>query len=275
MDDYLKSAQLASKVVTQTFSTSFSSAITLFSESIRQDIYNIYGLVRVADEIVDSYQGDEAEDILNQLEQEVYQSIKRGFSANVIVQSFCITANRYSIDKSLIEPFFSSMRMDLTIKTFSKEEYKNYIYGSAEVVGLMCLKVFVDGEDKEFNNLKEGVCALGSAFQKVNFLRDIKDDYNTRGRYYFPVGSFENFSEQIKSSIIDDIEKDFKVAQEAIEKLPKNARFATRLAFDYYNQLLSKLKITPADEIKNTRISVSKTTKLKILMRVKLAKHVQ
>lgn len=275
MEDYIKSSELASKDVTETFSTSFSSAITLFSKSIRQDIYNIYGLVRIADEIVDSYQGDEAEVILNQLEQEVYQSISRGFSANVIVQSFCITASKYSIDKSLIEPFFLSMRMDLTKKTFSKNEFKTYIYGSAEVVGLMCLKVFVDGEDKEFNNLKEGACALGAAFQKVNFLRDIKDDHDTRGRYYFPLGSFEKFDGKVKSAIIDDIENDFKVARVAIEMLPKNARFATRLAYDYYSQLLTKLKDTPVDEIKNSRISVSKKVKLKLLMRAKLAKHVK
>lgn len=273
MDTYTQGSNKASKIITQTFSTSFSSAITLFSKSIQQDIYNIYGLVRIADEIVDTYQGREAAEMLNQLEQEVYKTLTRGFSANIIVHAFCVTATKYGIEKSLIKPFFHSMRMDLTKKTFSQDEYKNYIYGSAEVVGLMCLRVFIDGSEGDYDRLKKGASALGSAFQKVNFLRDLKDDYETRGRYYFPIGSFKGFDERIKTKIIKDIQRDFKTALPALKQLPKTARSATELAYTYYGELLKKLEATSAEGIKKRRISVANSTKLKLFLKTKLTSY--
>lgn len=270
MDDYRISAEKASKVLTQTFSTSFSSAITLFTEPVQQDIYNIYGLVRVADEVVDTYQGSDAGILLADLETEVYRALDRGFSANIIVQAFCETASKYSIDASLIGPFFESMRIDLTKKTFTNKEYKSYIYGSAEVVGLMCLKVFTGGDKERYRQLRGGAMALGSAFQKVNFLRDIKDDYETRGRYYFPEGSFQDFDEKQKQEVITDIKKDFQSASVAIEQLPDNARFATQLAFSYYNTLLSVIQRTPVSEIKKRRVSVSRFVKFRLLLKAKI-----
>lgn len=269
-DHYTQSAQKASQIVTKTFSTSFSSAITLFSPDVQQDIYNIYGLVRVADEVVDTYQEPAAAQILNDLEQEVYQTLARGFSANIIVHAFCLTAQKFTITKSLIKPFFDSMRMDLSKKTFTKQEYQLYIYGSAEVVGLMCLRVFVGGDDAQYSQLEKGASALGAAFQKVNFLRDLKDDYQTRGRYYFPIGSFETFNENHKAKIIEDINQDFKVAHTAIKKLPPNCQKATELAYQYYQQLLKQLADTPAAVILQKRLSVSRSTKLQLLMKAKL-----
>jgi len=274
MDNYTTSAQRASKVVTETFSTSFSSAITLFSKDIQQDIYNIYGLVRVADEVVDTYQGPEAAQILDELEKEVYATLERGFSANVIVHAFGITARTFAIDQNLIAPFFASMRMDLTTKRFTTKEYQTYIYGSAEVVGLMCLKVFTQGSKTTYQQLAKGASALGAAFQKVNFLRDIKDDYQTRGRYYFPTGSFDTFGESEKTAIIAEIQKDFTVARLAIAKLPDNARFATQLAYDYYRQLLKTLQNTPADQIRDRRIRVSRAIKLRLLIKSRLRSYV-
>lgn len=274
MEEYTRSSELASRLVTQTFSTSFSSAIKLFSKTIQQDIYNIYGLVRVADEIIDTYRGPQAARLLDELEQEVYRTLKLSFSANIIVHAFCGTAQKFSIGKELIKPFFQSMRMDLTKKSFTATEYQQYIYGSAEVVGLMCLKVFVAGDQARYKSLRSGAAALGSAFQKVNFLRDIRDDYNTRGRYYFPVGSFQTFDEAIKNTIVRDIEADFKAARAAISQLPATARFATALSYDYYAKLLAQLKKTPAQAILNSRVSVSPRTKLMLLLKMKLRAYV-
>lgn len=274
MTDYDIASEGSSKVVTETFSTSFSSAITLMSKDIRQDIYNIYGLVRIADEIVDTYQGKDAGKLLNDLEADVYATLKIGFSANIIVHAFALTANKYNIGKDLIKPFFHSMRMDLTKKAYTQKEYREYIYGSAEVVGLMCLKVYVGGDQKEYKKLEKGASALGSAFQKVNFLRDVKDDYETRGRFYFPGLKLGDFNDSSKAEIIKDIEKDFKVAKASIAHLPKNSRFATALAYDYYQELLKELKKKSAAELLQRRISVSKATKLKLLAKAKLrAKH--
>jgi 15-cis-phytoene synthase len=275
MEDYTLSSERASKVVTQTFSTSFSSAISLFSPNIQHDIYNIYGLVRVADEIVDTYQGKDARKMLDALEQEVYATLVRGFSSNVIVHAYAETARKFLIDDTLIAPFFESMRMDLTKKKYNQDEYKTYIYGSAEVVGLMCLKVFVQGKARQYNALKPGASALGSAFQKVNFLRDIKDDYESRGRYYFPEGSFKTFNDSVKQAIIADIENDFAKAKKSIDKLPTNAKFATALAYKYYLQLLKVLKNTPAQEIVQNRVSVGRFTKLRLLVTTKIASYVQ
>lgn len=270
MDEYDRAAQLASTVITQTYSTSFSSAIKLFHKPLRPHIYNIYGLVRIADEIVDTYQEADSAQLLDDLESEVYAALERGFSTNVVVQSFCITANSFSISKNLIKPFFASMRMDLHKKTFTAGQYKTYIHGSAEVIGLMCLKVFVGGDQAQYTSLENGAAALGSAFQKVNFLRDLCDDYTTRGRYYFPIGSFETFDDVTKSKIISNIRADFKQAAPAIAKLPPSAQSATQLAYTYYSRLLRKLERTPASTIRQNRVRLNRATKLWLLTRVKL-----
>ncbi len=271
--DYTTSARLASKVLTQTFSSSFGSAITLFDKAIQQDIYNIYGLVRVADEIVDTYQGKEAGQLLDAFEAEVYAALKRGFSSNIIIHAFIETAHQYNIGKELLEPFFVSMRIDIKPATFTQATYETYIYGSAEVVGLMCLRVFVKGDDKQYQDLADGAKALGAAFQKVNFLRDIHDDFALRGRYYFPYGSFENFDESIKARVIDDISNDFEVARSYIEQLPKAARGATKLAYTYYLALLEELSKQPAAKIAAQRFSVKRSIKLKIFLQGKLAAY--
>ncbi len=270
LHDYTISARQASKVVTQTFSSSFSSAITLFGTDIRQHIYNIYGLVRVTDEVVDTYKGPDAKKVLDDFELEVYAALKRGFSANIIIHAFIETAVAYQIKKDLIEPFFVSMRMDLKPVRFTQKTYDDYIYGSAEVVGLMCLRVFVQGDEEQYHALSDGAKALGAAFQKVNFLRDIHDDYVVRNRYYFPYGSFETFNDKLKDQILADIQQDFNNAQTYIEKLPKSARRATRLAYQYYEALLHELAKKPASSIASERVRVSSYKKASLLIRAKV-----
>lgn len=267
-------AERASRAVTETFSSSFGSAIRLLDADIRQDIYSIYGLVRIADEIVDTYQGKNAEQLLRSLESEVYNALKQGYSTNVIVHAFIKTATTYAISKELIEPFFASMQMDLTAKSHTDDTYRTYIHGSAEVVGLMCLKVFTKGSDAEYEQLKEGACALGAAYQKVNFLRDIKDDYETRGRFYFPNTTFEAMNEADKRAIVSDIYADLERAQSAINQLPKKARFATQLSHDYYRELLAELERSPVEVVKQSRLSVPRHVKLGFMVRARIGYYV-
>ncbi len=262
MDTYNKSAQLSARDVTTTFSSSFSLASRFFDAPTRQHIYNIYGLVRIADEIVDTYQGEDMISLLDDLEAEVYATLKRNFSSNVIIHAFALTANENGINRELIVPFFQSMRTDITKKTYTEKQYKTYIYGSAEVIGLMCLKVFVDAA--EYEKLKTGAAALGAAFQKVNFLRDMRDDYLQRGRYYFPIASYETFDEATKQTIIQDIKQDIAVAKEALPHLPSRAKRAVSIALAYYNQLLLELANMSAEDIKSRRMSVA--THKKILL---------
>lgn len=275
MDTYTLGAEEASKVVTEAFSHSFSSAIELLDTEIRQDIYNIYGLVRVADEIVDSYRGEDIEKMLSDLEEELYKTLERKFSANIIVHAFCNTALRYNIKKELIEPFFTSMKMDLSSSPYTEERYKTYIHGSAEVVGLMCLKVFTFNNSALYEQLKQGAISLGAAYQKVNFLRDIKDDYDKRGRFYFPYTTYEDFDDDMKSKIVENIVQDFKAAEEATANLPSSSRFATRLSYDYYLMLLRKLEATPAAVLKQERISLNKWVKLRYLVRARAKQYVR
>ena len=262
MDDYKKSAYQAAKDVTTTFSSSFSLASRFFDRETRQHIYNIYGLVRIADEVVDTYQGDDREIILDQLEDEVYKALERSYSANIIVYAFILTAQKHNIGKDLIHPFFKSMRTDLTQKSFTAKSYKDYIYGSAEVVGLMCLKVFVD--ESAYQKLYPGASALGAAFQKINFLRDIRDDYEERGRYYFPLDTYETFSDGTKEAIIKDIKSDLKLAKAAVPHLPKSAKKAVTVALRYYEELLVKLDVATAEYIKSERLRVPNYRKLLI-----------
>lgn len=269
MELYEKTSYELARKLTNNYSTSFSLSSRLFSAAIRPHIYAIYGLVRVADEIVDTYQGPDASKLLDELESHVLEQLAASspFSANPIVQAFVTTAQKFSIDPSLIEPFFASMRTDLTAKDFSKEAYNEYIYGSAEVIGLMCLRVFVDGDDAEYEKLAEGARALGSAYQKVNFLRDMKADYEERGRCYFPAVSFSSFSFHQKLLIEADIEKDFVTARSYLNDLPIGARKAVRTSYRYYWQLLETLKKASVEDVKGQRLRVPSSKKLTIYLK--------
>lgn len=255
-----------SKLVTKNYSTSFSLAVYMLSPSIRDAIYSIYGFVRFADEIVDSFHGFDKESLITEFEDEYYKSMERGISLNPILNSFQQTVKQYSISDDLIQAFLKSMKLDLIKSDYnSKAEYDDYIYGSADVVGLMCLKVFVAGDTERYNLLKDEAMRLGSAFQKVNFLRDLKDDNLVLNRNYFPGVDLNSFDEKAKTAIINEIEEDFKVAYQGIVKLPIEAKFGVYTAFVYYKKLLKKLENTPCDEIGNARIRVSNYTKAGLL----------
>ena len=256
-----------SEKVTKTYSTSFSLATKLLSENIRKDIYNIYGFVRLADEIVDSFHNYNKEVLFNDFSVDLEKALLNKIHLNPILNSFQHTFHKYKIDKELVESFMKSMRMDLIKKKYSVEEYKEYIYGSADVVGLMCLKVFVQGDNSLYNKLKNNAMKLGSAFQKVNFLRDLKADKEDLNRTYFPNTKFEKLNESEKNEIIIDIEDDFKKGLQGIKELPIEAKFGVFMAYRYYNQLLKKLKKTPATEIINRRIRVPNLKKLELLTR--------
>ncbi|MEO8255129.1 MAG: phytoene/squalene synthase family protein [Flavobacterium sp.] len=255
-----------SKLVTQDYSTSFSLAVYMLSPSIRDAIYSIYGFVRFADEIVDSFHGYDKENLINDFETEYYKANRSGISLNPILNSFQHTVKKYNISDDLIQAFLKSMKMDLVKLDYnSKDEYQEYIYGSADVVGLMCLKVFVKGNNQRYDQLKEEAMRLGSAFQKVNFLRDLKDDNLILNRNYFPGFDLNTFDENAKKAIINEIQEDFKLAYQGIIKLPIEAKFGVYTAYVYYKKLLNKLENTPYKEIGNTRIRVSNYTKATLL----------
>jgi phytoene/squalene synthetase len=247
-----------SQNVTKSYSTSFSSAVKMLAPSIRQDIYNIYGFVRFADEIVDSFHDYNKEELFALFEKDLELALKNKISLNPILNAFQHTVYKYNIPKELIDAFIKSMKLDLTKTEYKTElEYKEYIYGSADVVGLMCLKVFVNGDIVKYEILKDAAMRLGSAFQKVNFLRDLKADYEDLNRTYFPNTDLSKLDEISKLKIIEEIEADFKAGYEGLIHLPIEAKFGVYTAFVYYKKLLSKLKKTPSTEIKNTRIRVS------------------
>jgi phytoene synthase len=257
-----------SRMITQTYSTSFSMATKMLSNSIRQDIYNIYGFVRLADEIVDSFHDYDKEALFVQFEADLESALINKISLNPILNSFQETYHTYALEKDMVNAFMNSMRQDLHKTVYhTEEEYKNYIYGSADVVGLMCLKVFVNGDTEQYNTLKQTAMALGSAFQKVNFLRDLKADHDQLNRTYFPNTDLNNLDELSKQAIIDDIENDFSEGLKGIKQLPLDAKFGVFMAYRYYNQLLKKLKTTPALEIKSTRIRVPDYKKVELLTR--------
>ena len=240
----------------------------MLSKNIRQDIYNIYGFVRFADEIVDSFHDYNKTELFNDFSDDLEKALVNKIHLNPILNSFQHTFHKYNIDKNLVDSFMKSMRMDLTKKKYSTvKEYKEYIYGSADVVGLMCLKVFVQGDSKLYNKLKNNAMKLGSAFQKVNFLRDLKADKEDLNRTYFPNTKFEKLNESEKNEIINEIENDFKDGLEGIKQLPIDAKFGVFMAYRYYNQLLKKLKKTPATEIINRRIRVPNLKKIELLTR--------
>ncbi len=240
----------------------------MLAPSIRQDIYNIYGFVRFADEIVDTFHDYDKATLFANFDRDMDDALKQKISLNPILNSFQHTVNKYNIDRALIDSFMDSMRQDLTKSDYLTEtEYKQYIYGSADVVGLMCLKVFVKGDLKKFEQLKESAMSLGSAFQKVNFLRDLKDDFEGLSRTYFPNTNLNALDEASKNAIIKDIEEDFAKGYQGILMLPSDAKFGVFMAYRYYNKLLKKLQKTPAIEIKNTRIRVPNYEKFGLLTR--------
>ncbi|MDC0643613.1 phytoene/squalene synthase family protein [Flavobacteriaceae bacterium] len=257
-----------SKGVTESYSTSFSLATKMLDKSIRSDIYNIYGFVRFADEIVDSFHDYPKEELFNRFEEDLNLAIENKISLNPILNAFQHSFHKYAIDRTLVDAFMRSMRWDLSKKTYlTDEDYKAYIYGSADVVGLMCLKIFVNGDNSAYLHLKSSAMALGSAFQKVNFLRDLKDDFEGLNRSYFPNINLKEFSEENKIAIILEIEGDFEKGLEGIFQLPNSARFGVYTAYKYYSRLLNKLKKTPSIDITSARIRVPNYEKMGVLAR--------
>jgi 15-cis-phytoene synthase len=257
-----------SKNVTKMYSTSFASAVKMLAPCIRQDIYNIYGFVRFADEIVDTFHDYNKELLFDLFEKDLETSLQNKISLNPVLNSFQHTVHKYQIPSELIQAFMKSMKMDLVKSKYTTyEEYNEYIYGSADVVGLMCLKVFVNGDDTKYNELEQSAMRLGSAFQKVNFLRDLKADYEDLSRTYFPNTDLSQLNETSKNEIIKEIEADFEAGYQGIVKLPIEAKFGVYTAYIYYKKLLSKLKKTPSMEIKNTRIRVPDYQKVGLLAR--------
>lgn len=255
-----------SKATTKQYSTSFSLGILALSPKIRNSIYAIYGYVRLADEIVDSFHGFDKEKLLSRFRAETMLALEEKISLNPILQSFQETVHKYQIDFQLINQFLKSMEMDLHKIDYNSDLYKEYILGSAEVVGLMCLHIFVDGNKAEFERLKPAAMTLGSAFQKVNFLRDMKDDYEILGRTYFPNVDIADFNQNVKSEIEKEIEAEFLEALEGIKKLPSSSRFGVYLAYRYYVSLFNKIKKTSAHKIINQRIRISNSRKLSLMM---------
>lgn len=252
--------------ITKRYSTSFSLAIKLLSPSIRASIYSIYGFVRLADEIVDTFDDYPQEELLKKFEDDYYQSLEHRISLNPVLNAFQKVVHQYKL-YDLVPAFLDSMRMDLTKKEYhTKEDYEAYIFGSADVVGLMCLKVFVNGDESEYSKLKDSAMKLGSAFQKVNFLRDVKFDYENLGRIYFPGVNFKDLNENKKMEIIQEIKEDFDYALIGIRKLPKEARFGVLTAYKYYWSLLKKIERTQAKNILLKRIRVPNPAKMLILL---------
>lgn len=267
MDLYSTVSQACSKITAEQYSTSFSSAIRLLHKDLRPAIFNIYGFVRFADEIVDTFHGFNKEQLLSEFKVSTYQAIEQGISTNPILQSFQITVNQYQIDPSLIEAFFHSMEMDLGKVEYDSNLYKEYIYGSAEVVGLMCLYVFCEGNTVLHESLTPGARSLGAAFQKVNFLRDINADYNDLNRTYFPSVDFNNFTAEMKSEIEQDIAADFAAAYDAITKLSGKARFGVYVAYKYYLSLFKRIKKEKPATLLQGRVRIDNFNKACIVMR--------
>jgi len=255
-----------SKLVTNSYSTSFSIATKLLAPSIRQDIYNIYGFVRFADEIVDTFHDYDKSKLFRNFKNDLYESLDQKISLNPILNSFQETVHKYDIDAHLYESFMDSMEKDLHKSNYlTQEEYEAYIYGSADVVGLMCLKVFVKGDKEAYESLKNDAMRLGSAFQKVNFLRDLKADCEELERSYFPNADLSRLDEETKNTIISEVDEDFKAGLRGIGKLPVEAKLGVYTAYIYYSKLLQKLKNTPSLEIKNKRIRVPNYQKASLL----------
>jgi 15-cis-phytoene synthase len=254
-----------SELITKSYSTSFSLGIKVFDQKYRRPIYDIYGFVRFADEIVDTYMGEHASYLLDKFRKDTFEAIEHKVSFNPVLQAFQIVVNEYKIDHHLIDAFLDSMEMDLHKEKYDASSYKQYIYGSAEVVGLMCLHVFLGDNKTLYNELVTPACALGSAFQKVNFLRDIKSDYVDRGRIYFPGVDMTKFTEEDKKKIEADIKAEFDLAYTGIVKLPKGVRFGVMSAYKYYLSLFEKIQRNPASTILTSRVRIPNRRKFLLL----------
>lgn len=262
MNLYSETCFECSKIITNKYSTSFSKGIKAFAKRFRYPIYAIYGFVRYADEIVDTFHGYNKEVLIAEFRKVSFEAIERKISLNPVLQSFQEVVNTYQIDHHLIDAFLRSMEMDLENTCYTDDGYKDYIYGSAEVVGLMCLRIFCEEDDQLYNQLVPKARSLGAAFQKINFLRDIKSDFEERGRTYFPEIDFNKFNEQEKKLIETDIKKDFDDALEGILQLPQGAQLGVYIAYVYYLELFKKIKETPAEIIMQKRIRVSDGQKM-------------
>lgn len=263
---YNQTSLECSRLITQRYSTSFTLGIKTLDKKYHMPIYAIYGFVRFADEIVDTFHDQDKEGLLEKFTADTFEAIEKGFSYNPVLQAFQMIVNEYDIDFELIKAFLHSMEMDLDFKKYNDNRYYEYIYGSAEVVGLMCLKVFCKGDPGMYNKLKEPARKLGAAFQKVNFLRDIKSDYEERGRVYFPGVDYRLFDLTIKKQIEEDIQRDFDDAQIGIEQLPEGAKLGVRVAYLYYQKLFDKIKSLSADVITKQRIRIPNSQKLSLLV---------
>jgi phytoene/squalene synthetase len=266
MSLYDNTATNCSRLITRAYSTSFSLGIMTLDKNFRDAIYGIYGFVRFADEIVDTFHNYDKKKLLDDFRNDTYKAIYESISLNPVLHSFQHVVHQYKIDYDLIDAFLASMYMDLEKKNYDDDLYSDYIYGSAEVVGLMCLKVFTNGNEELYDKLKSPARSLGAAFQKVNFLRDMKSDYIERGRVYFPGIKFSTFDNAVKKQIEDDIQKDFDDALKGIMQLPKGARSGVYLAYKYYLVLFNKIKRANAELVQQERIRVSDTKKVRILL---------
>lgn len=266
MELYEKTTYKCSQLITEHYSSSFTLGIKTLHKRFHNPIYAIYGFVRLADEIVDTFHDHDKALLLNRFKEDTFTAIEEKISLNPVLHSFQEVVRKYDIDKGLINDFIKSMEMDLTLQDCDTAQYQEYIYGSAEVVGLMCLRVFCEGNDETFQQLKKPAQKLGSAFQKVNFLRDIKSDFQDRGRIYFPNVDFNNFTVKMKQTIEDDIYKDFKEAYKGIVRLPKGAKAGVYLAYVYYLQLFKKIKNCPASRILKERIRIADKYKVALLV---------
>ncbi|TAH25811.1 MAG: phytoene/squalene synthase family protein [Cytophagales bacterium] len=262
---YNKTSLRCSKLITKSYSTSFSLGIKVLAKQYRMPVYAIYGFVRFADEIVDTFHQHDKKALLERFKQDTYKAIEEKISFNPVLHSFQMVVNKYHIEKPLIEAFLKSMEMDLDKQYYDQSGYEEYIYGSAEVVGLMCLRVFCEGNELEYQKLKPSACSLGAAFQKVNFLRDIKSDFKERKRVYFPKVNFDAFTPTQKEEIEKSIHEDFKAAYEGIKLLPHGARLGVYLAYTYYKKLLEKIQAIPSSKIQEERIRISDNHKLALL----------
>jgi len=261
-----------SEMTTKRYSTSFSLGISFLSKDLHNAIYGIYGFVRFADEIVDSFHGFDKDKLLTDFKKQTFEAIGEKISLNPILNSFQWAVNEYKIPLELIDTFLKSMEMDLDQIDYDQKEYEKYILGSAEVVGLMCLKVFVRGDDKEYLRLKPSAMKLGSAFQKINFLRDLSADYKDLDRTYFPGVDMKAFNQTVKKQIEADIELDFKAGYEGIKQLPKNSRFGVYMAYKYYYKLFQKIKSTQPQTILNERVRIRNTKKYRLFV-TSLVRH--
>lgn len=265
---YKKNSFDCSKITTLNYSTSFSMGIKLFKKKYRLPIYGIYGFVRFADEIVDTFHDYDKKKLLKKFADDTWDAIETGLSTNPILHSFQSVVNEYKIPHELIKDFLTSMEMDLTKQNYEHHEQKKYIYGSAEVVGLMCLKIFYKDNEEEYNRLLVPARKLGEAFQKVNFLRDIKDDYKNKNRIYFPKIDLKNFADKEKIIISEEIEKDFNEAYQGILSLKKDVRYGVLIAYKYYLKLLKKIQKTPAKNLLNKRIRISDVKKVFLFLQI-------